>query len=85
MAKYYLHNVEVTLEEFVEHRKQLVEARKAKVAKLDKITKLKEQLADTDYKAIKYAEGLYTDEEYESIKAEREALRVEIRKLQEGE
>lgn len=43
---------------------------------------LKQQLADTDYKALKYAEGWYTDEEYAPIKAEREALRERIRELE---
>lgn len=40
------------------------------------------ELKDTDYKAIKYAEGLITAEEYEPIKAERQALRDRINELE---
>lgn len=43
---------------------------------------LKEELAASDYKAIKYAEGLITAEEYEPIKAERQALRDRINELE---
>ena len=43
-----------------------------------KIDILKLQLKATDYKAIKYAEGLLTDEEYAPIKAERQRMRNEI-------
>ncbi|MDR2047441.1 MAG: hypothetical protein LBP79_06080 [Clostridiales bacterium] len=49
------------------------------------ITALKAQLSATDYKAIKYAEGLYTAEQYATTKAERKALREQIRALEEGE
>ena len=49
-----------------------------------KIADRKAQLAESDYKAIKYAEGWFTEEEYAPIKAEREQLREEIREL-EGE
>ena len=43
---------------------------------------LKKKLADTDYKAIKYAEGLISEEEYAPIKAERQALRDQINELE---
>ena len=43
------------------------------------IEELKEKLAATDYKAIKYAEGLISEEDYAPIKAERESYRVQIR------
>ena len=43
---------------------------------------LKKQLDDTDYKAIKYAEGLISEEEYAPIKAERQKIREEINKLE---
>lgn len=49
---------------------------------LNQITELKWQLAHSDYKAIKYAEGQYTEEEYAPIKAAREELRVQIRELE---
>ena len=46
------------------------------------IQELKQKLLDSDYKAIKYAEGYLTDEEYEPIKAQRQAWRDEINSLQ---
>lgn len=47
----------------------------------DKIRKLKDQLTQSDYKAIKFAEGLLDKEKYETIKAERQRLRSEIKSL----
>lgn len=44
---------------------------------------LKEQLSATDYKAIKFAEGLISVLDYEPIKAERQALRDRINELEE--
>ena len=46
------------------------------------IINLQYQLSETDYKALKYFEGYYTEEEYAPIKAEREELREQIRKLE---
>lgn len=54
-------------------------------AKAEQIAELKKQLVDTDYEAIKYSEGWFTEEEYAPIKAKREALREQIRKLQNVE
>lgn len=48
----------------------------------DKINALKQELASTDYDALKYAEGWFTDEEYAPIKAMREELREKIRLLE---
>mgnify|MGYP003482961941 CR=1 FL=1 len=39
-------------------------------------------LDQSDYKAIKYFEGYYTEEEYQPIKEYRESLRVKIRQLE---
>lgn len=47
-----------------------------------KILDLKNQLQQTDYKAIKYAEGWLTDEEYAEVKAERQRIRDEINLLE---
>lgn len=47
-----------------------------------RIEMLKSKLAATDYKAIKYAEGWLTEEEYSPIKAERQAIRDEINALE---
>ena len=49
------------------------------------IEALKEALAATDYKALKYFEGWLTDEEYAPIKAERQAIREQINLLEDGE
>lgn len=46
------------------------------------IASLKEQLSATDYKAIKFAEGLISATDYEPIKAERQALRDRINELE---
>ena len=45
---------------------------------------LKHKLQESDYKAIKYAEGILTEEEYAPIKAERQALRDEINRLEQA-
>lgn len=47
------------------------------------ISELKKKLFDTDYKAIKYSEGLLTDKEYAEVKAQRQAWRDEINRLEE--
>lgn len=48
----------------------------------EKIFNLKKNLSYTDYKAIKYAEGLISEEEYAEIKAQRQAWRDEINELE---
>jgi hypothetical protein len=46
------------------------------------IMQLKNQLAETYYKAIEFAEGWISAEEYEPIKAERQAIRNQINELE---
>jgi hypothetical protein len=46
------------------------------------IAELKQKLSDTDYQAIKYAEGWLSEEEYTPIKAQRQLWRDEINKLE---
>lgn len=46
------------------------------------IRDLKQKLGETDYQAIKYAEGRLSDEEYAASSAQREAWRVQIRELE---
>lgn len=53
-----------------------------KTQELIEIESLKQKLAYTDYKAIKYAEGQLSEEEYTSIKAERQAWRNKINELE---
>lgn len=49
---------------------------------IPQINALKEELAASDYKAIKFAEGLITTEEYAPIKAARQAIRDKINELE---
>lgn len=50
--------------------------------KLNHIERLKDALHDTDYKAIKHSEGWLTDFEYSEVKAERQAIREEINRVE---
>ncbi len=54
------------------------------VSKEDRIVELKQALLDTDYKAIKYAEGWLSAEEYEPTKLQRQEWREEINRLEES-
>ena len=56
-----------------------IEEQKANALK--RIEELKALLKDSDYRAIKYAEGFYTDEEYKPFKEQRQAYRDEINSL----
>lgn len=49
------------------------------------IAGLKQNLADTDYKAIKYAEGFISDEDYAETKVLRQSWRDEINRLESEE
>ena len=46
------------------------------------ITQLKKLLADTDYKAIKYAEGQISEEDYAPIRLQRQSYRDHINELE---
>ena len=48
----------------------------------NKIKYLKECLARSDYKAIKFAEGILTEEEYAPVRAKRIEIREKINKLE---
>lgn len=48
------------------------------------IAELKEKLKNTDYQAIKFAEGLISAEDYEPIKLQRQKWRDEINKMEGG-
>lgn len=56
-----------------------IEEQKANALK--RIEELKALLKESDYRAIKYAEGFYTDEEYKPFKEQRQAYRDEINSL----
>ena len=55
---------------------------KTKITPEMQIAELKQKLNDTDYQAIKFAEGWLTDQEYAPIKAQRQLWRDEINKLE---
>ena len=46
------------------------------------IQQLKKLLSDSDYKAIKYAEGQISEDEYASVRAERQSYRDRINELE---
>ena len=46
------------------------------------ISELKHKLSDTDYKAIKYAEGFLAEEEYKETKAQRQMWRDRINEIE---
>lgn len=50
----------------------------------DKITKLKGELASTDYKCLKYVDGALSESEYAEVKAYRAKLREQINKLEDS-
>lgn len=54
------------------------------MSNLTQIQILKGKLLNTDYKAIKYAEGEITAEEYEPIRAQRREWRKEINELEKN-
>lgn len=57
--------------------------RKNKETATIRIEELKAALRATDYKAIKFAEGLITAEEYETVKRQRQEWRDEINRLEQ--
>jgi len=54
----------------------------AKYNKWQQIKAIKNKLSKTDYKAIKYAEGQISEEDYARTKAQRQAWRDEINELE---
>ena len=47
-----------------------------------KINILKEKLAETDYKALKFIDGEFTEKEYAPIREERKNYRIKINELE---
>lgn len=54
-----------------------------KIEIIKRLNELKQKLTQTDYQAIKYAEGEMTVEEYAPIKAQRQSWRAEINQIEE--
>ena len=50
---------------------------------MDRIRELKKFLNDTDYKAIKFSEGVITEEEFAPVRIQRAEWRNEINELEE--
>jgi len=69
--------VDLTQEEIDKAEAEAVVAQKQ-----TELAELKQQLADTDYKAIKYAEGQIAEEEYAETKAQRQEWRAKINELE---
>ena len=60
------------------------EAKADEIVSINKqIQELKQNLSDTDYKAIKYSEGWITEKDYAEVKQQRENWRSTINKLEE--
>ena len=81
--KYYKHNLDIVMaEEQPEGYTEITEAEYNRCLAIhNEITELKFELKQSDYKAIKYAEGCYTENEYAEVKAHRQALRDRINEL----
>ena len=54
----------------------------AKTRNYEQILELKRKLSETDYQAIKYAEGFISEIDYTPIKAQRQAWRDEINRIE---
>lgn len=54
-----------------------------KMAAQREIAELKQKLCDTDYQAIKYAEGILTSDEYANMRTQRQMWRDRINELEE--
>lgn len=67
---------DMTAEEEAEFNKS------AEVSVETQINELKEKLRETDYQAIKYAEGLISEEDYATTKKHRQEWRDKINELE---
>lgn len=63
------------------NKKEWIANKPVRIRRL-RISELKTLLDESDYKAIKYAEGLISEAEYEPIKSERQRYREEINQLE---
>ena len=72
-------------EKLYPHLREMTEEEEKNIgakSSIDQIRELKCQLAETDYKAIKYTEGWINEEDYQPIKSQRQKLRNEINRLE---
>ena len=63
---------------------ELENANKLVIQKKARVSQLKKMLADTDYQAIKYAEGMLSASDYAEMKAQRQSWRNEINQLEQS-
>lgn len=85
MTKYYINNIEVSQEQArnlipISITEERVDLRQKNNFEL--VQEYKQKLRETDYQAIKYAEGLISETDYAPIKAERENYRKAINSLE---
>ena len=76
--------VEITQQQYDEEIQALNPQPPANLEIKHQIASLKQQLAESDYQAIKYAEGWISAQDYAPIKAQRQAIRDQINELEEG-
>lgn len=74
-GKFVINRRTPSAEELIVDNKQIV---------LKEIKELKQKLFDTDYQAIKYAEGQLTADEYGATKIQRQVWRNRINELEES-
>lgn len=79
---YNLKTGEVKEMEYTEKELQEIENQNEKLQKQSEIQELKLKLQQTDYQAIKYAEGQLSKEEYEPMKTQRQEWRYKINELE---
>ena len=68
---------------YVEMTKEEIEAMNVEPSVELEIQELKDKLKNSDYQAIKYAEGWLSEEEYAPVKAKRQQWRDRINELEQ--
>ena len=84
--------IPITEQEFNEHSQSLSKSvtpsqtsyTREQILAKRRINELKQFLCDTDYQAIKYAEGMLSASEYAEMKAQRQSWRNEINQLEQS-
>lgn len=82
-VKEVIYDAETGHQQLVEREQTAAElAEIAREQKIARIQELKQTLKETDYQAIKFAEGALTEEEYAEIRVQRQSWRDEINRLE---
>lgn len=74
------YNVATGVSEEYTYEAPLINPRKGEIER--RLQDIRVELQQTDYKAIKFGEGIYTEEQYAPTKALREGLRAEYNELE---